>query len=555
MKSVLFGLVMMTLSSNWAAAQISPGKLHRSHAFLEGVENCTKCHGPDRKLAADRCLSCHATIKDAQQNGKGLHGRSDYRQCQMCHVEHQGRDFDLVYWEGGRDKFDHALTGYRLEGKHATLGCDDCHQSKFVRKLSTSKNEKIDPSRTYLGLDTACSGCHADEHRGQFSAACESCHTQTAWKSAANFDHAKTAFALAGKHAAVPCVKCHKIVPGKPAGGDAEYKLFKPISHANCTDCHADVHNGKFGPTCKGCHNESGWHVTDSASFDHDRTRYPLRGLHAAVACSKCHVPGRPKAGIKFAQCTDCHGDYHRGEFTARPSKGVCDECHTVDGFRPARFEMAKHDETRYPLRGAHRAVPCAACHLFEGQDKQVRFYFKFASIQCQACHKDPHNGEVNELVKSAGCESCHNEDSWGTVEFDHGRTAFALEGKHVALACVKCHDGTKSDRPRRSVTFRGAPKTCEKCHGDVHDGQFAAEGGSTECARCHAPESWRAVSFDHATQARFVLDGAHRDVPCAKCHLVVTDGARRYVKYKPLETTCVSCHDTSRLPEGSKGS
>jgi hypothetical protein len=34
-----------------------------------------------------------------------------------------------------------------------------------------------------------------------------------------------------------------------------------------------------------------------------------------------------------------------------------------------------------------------------------------------------------------------------------------------------------------------------------------------------------------------------------------VSEGERRWVKYKPLETACVSCHDIRRSPEGSQGS
>ena len=63
--------------------------------------------------------------------------------------------------------------------------------------------------------------------------------------------------------------------------------------------------------------------------FDHAKTRYPLTGLHAQVACAKCHTPGqdgKPRyTGIPFNQCTDCHSDPHHGSF----AQG-CQACHNT---------------------------------------------------------------------------------------------------------------------------------------------------------------------------------------------------------------------------------
>jgi hypothetical protein len=95
-------------------AQISPGDLSNPHASLEGVQNCTKCHGSGRQLVPDKCLECHTVIKAEMADKSGLHGSQNYAECQACHVEHQGREFELVYWKDGQDKFDHALTGYKL---------------------------------------------------------------------------------------------------------------------------------------------------------------------------------------------------------------------------------------------------------------------------------------------------------------------------------------------------------------------------------------------------------------------------------------------------------
>ena len=136
-------LLLVALLPGSARCQISPGELHKSHAFLEGIDNCQKCHDPAKGASADKCLSCHVEVNESIQQNTGMHGRQKLTQCQNCHVEHQGRNFDLVFWDKGMTKFDHLLTGYRLEGKHLTLDCRACHQPKNVvaKQLSTGKEE------------------------------------------------------------------------------------------------------------------------------------------------------------------------------------------------------------------------------------------------------------------------------------------------------------------------------------------------------------------------------------------------------------------------------
>ena len=94
---------------------------------MEGIENCTKCHTSGKQLSADKCLSCHTLLRDRIKQKKGLHAQPDYNKCDVCHIEHQGRDFDLIYWKDGKNEFNHELTGYKLEGAHSKLECEKCH--------------------------------------------------------------------------------------------------------------------------------------------------------------------------------------------------------------------------------------------------------------------------------------------------------------------------------------------------------------------------------------------------------------------------------------------
>ncbi|HEY6555247.1 MAG TPA: hypothetical protein VI669_17955 [Vicinamibacteria bacterium] len=542
-----------------AFAQISPGKLSRPHAKLEGSTHCLECHEAGKGVSPPKCLACHPALQERVAAGKGLHARPAYRDCKTCHVEHQGQEFELVWWgKQGRAAFDHKETGHALEGKHASLACPDCHQARFNKRRDSLATQGVDLGRTYLGLGTTCVSCHTDEHRGQFAGRdCVSCHTQTAWKPAPGFDHAKTSWPLTGRHAAVACAKCHKGKGSDPAA-KATYVTFKGVAGKDCASCHEDAHRGRLGPTCTTCHTPAGWKLGNkSAAFNHDKTAYPLRGRHANVACQKCHSPGKPLQ-VKSAHCTDCHADAHAGQFSRRADQGRCDACHDVSGFTPARFTLDDHQKTAYPLAGAHLAVACDACHRSGGPGgartavggPTRNAQFRFPSTRCVDCHKDPHRGETDRLTKPEGCEGCHRVDSWRLVSFDHGRTRFALSGGHAKPKCVACHKKIEVGTPRERLQFAGLSLACQSCHKDPHVGQFTRAGEPSSCERCHTTEDVKASRFDHKRDSAYALDGAHAKLACAVCHRAETKDGVTFTRYKPLPQTCKGCHGPS-VPVG----
>lgn len=543
--------VFLFLRPLWA--QLSPGDLHRSHAELEGIANCTRCHERGKKLSSAKCLDCHQLLAARMRDGKGLHARPEYKQCADCHVEHLGRDYDLIYWKGGKKGFDHSLTGYKLEGKHASLDCRDCHRSDHIADAKSFQKYKKDLKRTFLGLDRQCLSCHHDEHRGQLKADCLSCHTMSAWKPADKFDHDKTRFPLTGLHKTTNCAKCHPRQKDNKFKNDDSFLTFSKRKFSRCSDCHSDVHRGRFGKNCRSCHNTGGWHKGALAGFDHNKTDYPLSGKHRQLVCSDCHTRGQPLRIARFQRCTDCHRDYHLGRFAHRPQKGACEECHTVEGFSPANFTLDQHQKTKYPLKGAHQAVPCIFCHkkvqLKNGRPAN-RFYFP--SFRCTVCHKDPHRGEVDAILKQtaagggqSGCANCHNVDSWSQIGFDHSRTGFPLQGRHSEIGCKSCHQAAGT----RQISFHRLEKDCASCHKDTHAGQFAGNGqdGKTDCARCHRPENWQALNFDHEQMSRFSLKGAHRRVDCKACHKTETVNGTETARYKPLPLKCIDCHKAKK--------
>jgi hypothetical protein len=351
---------------------------------------------------------------------------------------------------------------------------------------------------------------------------------------AAAFDHDKTRFPLAGKHAGLACMKCHK-------GSD-----FKaPVAHAKCMDCHQDQHKGQFqhradGGECAACHTDKGFKPATFSNADHRSTGYPLTGKHKDVACSKCHAPAGAETNYHpaFKACIDCHHDPHGGQFAQAPLENRCEECHTVDGFRPSTFSLLRHQSSRFPLKGAHAAVPCLECHRQDAVDRGRGRQFRFANLSCEGCHQDPH-------LKPPECETCHGLRSWQELKaFDHSLTAFALVGTHRVLACADCHRPAKGADGARQLPFHGAPDRCAGCHEDIHAGQFERDGRPADCALCHTQTHWAATVFDHDKATRFPLSGAHAKVPCRLCHVQRREvNGRSVVLYKATPRECAACH------------
>ena len=587
------------LAALWAgvatADVFSPGDLSRPHAVLEGLGNCTKCHAAGEQLSPEHCLACHKDVQARMNAGKGLHGRikPEERACQACHHEHAGRDAKLVDWgKGGKKGFDHARTGFPLEGKHRKPDCAKCHDPRHITDAEVL--QAIAKGRdSLLGAPGTCAACHFDEHRGQLGADCQKCHGAETWK-LPRFDHAKAAYKLEGKHLKVACLKCHADQAAPPAGDFGArtppvrptlFARYKPLQFKACIDCHKDPHLGRFGASCVSCHGTDDWKKLRGAAKEkafHEKTRYPLRGAHLQTRCDACHGPwGKEKAvfkGMKFERCVDCHFDAHLGQLalTSPPVPAVpakpgapaapprtCDRCHDPEGYTPARFELEDHDKLAYKLEGAHRAVACAGCHPKDQrlearvpapvrarlvqQGRPVKPSLALLKIpraaDCRTCHRDPHGGQFKARTDAEGCTACHGLDSFKKVRFDHGKDSrFPLAGKHAKAACASCHKPGAGGL----VTYKPLAVTCAGCHADAHAGQLALPGKGTDCARCHDASSWKEnLRFDHQRDSRFKLEGKHRPpLACEKCHVAVTLGKGVVVKrYKPLPLTCEGCH------------
>ncbi len=523
--SVLASLVLAAhADAQGLGTLVSPGKLSKAHANLEGLDKCQTCHEPGRQVTAARCLACHKPVAERIKAKKGVHRNATGDDCASCHVEHAGLDGDLRHFTP--KGFDHTgEAGFALDGLHAPLECNTCHKT-----------------RSYLGLSASCASCHKDVHNGTLGATCQTCHaTSVAFKDTRKgFDHSRTKYPLTGAHTKTPCESCHNV--------KGEYRIAR---FAVCEGCHKNPHQPALG-TCTTCHVTTSFkEPAEGRRFDHAKTGYPLRGRHASVACQTCHVKPATVVRLRYARCADCHQDVHKGLFPRED----CASCHTESGFAPAKFDHGTR--TKFPLDGKHAATPCLACHKQAGA--QVRapraqrvVDFRGAKAACASCHKDAHKGKLG-----SSCQTCHGTTSFKVSEFRHPRQPEFFEGAHAGVACEKCHLPEPASRtdlakgaaaPAAARQYRGVSFQCASCHKDPHLGQVGPD-----CAACHslATKGYKPDLFVH-TRAKFALTGKHETVPCAKCHAKETGtfpaGKGTAVRLTGLSTECRTCHKDPHL-------
>lgn len=541
MRRALLLIALLAGTSVSARAQISPGPLSKAHEELDGVTHCRQCHGGGDEGMETKCLECHGEIAWLIGEDRGLHAKEGRHECAKCHPEHAGRDFDLVAWgDAGRDGFDHSRTGWSLEGSHAPLKCDQCHRGELRQANQLLRRPKGSGEQTWLGLESGrCTACHKSPHSERLSTECEGCHRVTKWTDVEKFDHGRTAFALTGRHVKLECVACHQ--NGKFGTTAGQSLHYFPIASAECSACHKDPHTGRFGPDCAKCHVTSDFHQVPASRFDHARTRFPLRGAHASVKCERCHDPAKGGWGDRpaFAACGDCHTDAHAGTATLAGKVADCAACHDEKAFSPAAFDLARHQQTAYPLEGRHASVDCRKCHAVDKSEAAVARLGRAGielhpeSARCDDCHADAHAGQVTDLSAEASCATCHTVEGWKPSTLDvgwHSKTAFALVGAHARLECRRCHSPERPgleplpagfDPGTAKVALSVPERKCADCHRDVHQGRYSSGARATECTSCHTQDSFVPSTVDPARHDRFGfrLEGAHRATPCFLCH------------------------------------
>ncbi len=191
----------------------------------------------------------------------------------------------------------------------------------------------------------------------------------------------------------------------------------------------------------------------------------------------------------------------------------------------------------------------CTKCHVLGKQLENSR---------CLACHTEI-NAMINQNkgfhsslgVKNKKCWECHSEHhgrafriiNFSPDNFDHSITGFALDGEHSQIKCQECHQDkfiSNSLFKKRKDTYLGLSTKCVSCHQDVHQNTLG-----NNCSSCHNTIKFKpAALFNHNSDAKFKLTGAHSKVECIKCHINEKLNGKQFQKFVGLQfKNCTPCH------------
>jgi len=303
------------------------------------------------------------------------------------------------------------------------------------------------------------------------------------------------------------CLDCHEEVDKDIKENKGYHGRASDVGDTACSVCHTD-HKGR----------DANIVLLDHELLDHNDTDFALKGAHRQVSCKSCHKSGKPWREAPHT-CIACHKeqDVHKGEFGKQ-----CADCHTTRSWGEENFN---HENTDFPLKGAHRQTLCAACHPSRR--------YKDAPKTCIACHRvdDVHRGGYG-----TECKTCHRSEKWTQTKFNHSRTDFQLRGAHKHAACDTCH------KPGKKA--KDTPRSCVSCHrsDDPHKGR-----NGKRCQECHNNSRWGKSRFNHDKDTNFPLRGPHAKANCNACH---ADG----IKKNAPTRQCIACHKTDDVHQGELG-
>lgn len=291
-------------------------------AHQEIGKQCKECHKPsDITLPTKPPRKGNTYMFEGQSRGF----------CEECHVnEHKDmfkKEFSARPCSSchttetfqKRKEFDHSETEFEIKGKHKEVSCKECHKPTPARYKAEPQNRKGNYAFPEYKTKN-CATCHRDVHNGSNGSNCKKCHNENGWKATGEFHKD---FLLEGVHLQLDCKECHvndRILHG---------------SSQECSVCHMkeDPHHGQLFP-CQECHTQNFWSQT---RFDHNLSRFPLRGAHRITDCRACHNTGVYQG--QPTECRSCHFQDAAGVTSpdhSQPRYFQCEQCHNEFNFSGA---------------------------------------------------------------------------------------------------------------------------------------------------------------------------------------------------------------------------
>lgn len=223
-------------------------------------------------------------------------------------------------------------------------------------------------------------------------------------------------------------------------------------------------------------------------------------------------VHGRDPDLAEADSCSECHGGWF-SEMTES-----CEECHE---------RIAQQIDAAEGLHGRLDAT---------------------LAERCATCHSE-HHGESFPLVNRRSFALAGVPDP---KDFEHRLVGFAMEGKHLELACTKCHEHAEAAvLPEGALRFGGLESDCAKCHEDVHKGQF-----DLGCTACHGQQKFDVLHSDGHERV-LPLIGGHELNNCRECHAKDSAHALEIVGdtgVAPPQRDCADCHESPHREPFSSG-
>ncbi len=454
--------------------------------------------------------------------------------------------------------FDHAATGFPLQGAHQTVRCETCHINGIFK-----------------GTPRDCATCHAQGNPRAATAkpvnhipataSCDSCHAVT------SPTFGGVVFSHVGVQANT-CQSCHDNfhTKGKPAGHIP--------TNLNCGACHntmAFLPVSKFdhttveatGMQCASCHNNVG-----AKGMPDNHLPNP-----GSLGCDVCHQASKINGYTSFSgglfshtgissSCATCHGPnvtngtyYGVTNIVVMPPSGAagvgshlptstrCESCHlaSVPGGLVSPLTSGGVPGSGFlnpaptgAMIHAGIAGNCASCHeagsMWLGMNQYpitVSAPFKGFQTRPQATAGAFNVADAGHPT-SGDCSQCHTVTDFSSV------TTKPANHIPTTAACASCHV---------DVDYRVKP-TITAIH---------ANSPQTNCAQCHGAA---AASFAIPATNFAVVSTPPGHIPlgglgCENCHvgansslsLPVVDGAKfnnSAFSHTGISTNCASCHN-----------
>ncbi|MBK9104521.1 MAG: hypothetical protein IPL92_08110 [Saprospiraceae bacterium] len=478
-------------------------------------DQCIDCHTNPNDYSVFTCITCHANPETNEQHN-GVNGYAyNSTLCLACHPTGSTEGM-----------FSHNQSNFPLTGSHTSVDCLDCHAAGFEGTPTecsachiTDFNQSTNPNHVALNIPTDCASCHT---------------TAPDWNPATFAIH-NNYYQLNGAHALIAdqCVTCH----------NGDYNN----TPSTCAGCHQSDYNQtttpshialNFSTNCASCHTESAW--SPAAYTDHDGQYFPIySGGHEGVwdQCTDCHTN---PSNYSIYTCVTCHassetGQQHNGVNGYFYENSACLACHPT-GDSQGSFN---HNESNFPLTGAHVSVSCVECHATGYQNTPT---------ECDACHTPDYNQASNpnhvSLGLSTDCVTCHTTaPNWNPADFPNHNDYYPLLGAHAAISdqCASCHNGN----------YNNTPNTCVGCHltdyNQTNDPDHQAAQFPTTCNTCHSQNAWSPSTWNHDDLYFPIYSGSHNGEwnQCSQCHT----NPNNYSVF-----TCLTCHQQNSTNQDHQG-